>query len=132
MGDDTAKRRGRNLRFARHRAQLTADQVEEAVREKGGKLSAATIYAYETGRINISAKVVSWIAPCLGVTAEQLLTGNLGPDILPPPPISSKEATMVTISVRGPSLNGDVSVEPFGEILRVLVDDREIYRVVLR
>lgn len=48
MEGDIAKRRGKNLRFARHRAQLTAAQVEEAVRKKGGKLSAATIYAYES------------------------------------------------------------------------------------
>lgn len=86
----------------------------------------------KVGRINMSSKVASWIAPCLGVTAEQLLIGNLGTETLTPPPISSKETTVVTISVRGPGLNGDVSIEPFGDVLRVLIDEREIYKVVVR
>lgn len=65
--------RGQALRKARWAMRLTAREIAERITADGGKLSGATIYAYESGRILLKGKAAQMIAKAIGIDENVLL-----------------------------------------------------------
>jgi len=121
--------RGKALRKARIAVEMSAAGLAERM---GGMLSAAAIYAYESGRVMLSSERAVRIAGILGVEPKELLPDLMNAEESQSLTVAAESEKIriasVTVTINGDGVNIKTTI-PRGGLLQIMLDGKELHAI---